>query len=1108
MEKNYYIEIFEVNECILYGYGISTDIDASNWVSKRIKVTNQLNITKFITVMNKADLEKFIKSLNDDTININSKDIICGLVEGDSVLNIDDKSNLYINNNITNDLGYKKSFWTLDKERLLNTIKQLDRENYVENIIKISTKLKVEIGFEIKDDICKLGNFELYNTANNNGFTVDIDDKSSEKIIIIQKILEIQQDVIINITYWSHEDMLINKIKHMDKSDKKIEFILNEDIDRLKIIIWSEENGEIIYWKDICFLRMGNCNVNIQEGQYILKDDWSTKLRKSSAKESEAINTIEKVDRYTRESFNITNNKNKLEKVIFKSKQIQKLFNNKAEKGFFIDKTNNKSGEINSFLKIKAYLEESDIKKCIIVDPFFSIISASKMLGRINNMNLELEIIFSLSNTNPDTNDINSNLIEDYKKFMDMNKNLLHNNLKLINILSGKSQAFHDRYLIRYYQNGSVDGFLLSNSINSMGQKYPFVSAPLEVGVLREIINYIKDIKHNRSYNVDIIYDSAQRNVVVDSNDNKMEIIELYKKLVIISNNKLDVFENDVFENFENTIKNNQSDIVQFFIKECKYDKIEAFQALSLLMYISNEVKNEVESNFNVHNIDIEYIKKYLKETLIKDNITQKNPTFMSLKQKLNKLKEKSQITNDDIYNIRWIFNQFISEHEVSNKYAFGMIDLLLQHNSEEILNLLYETESPLIYIKFIHYLSLEWNEHVFMQLLNSNIATFKELGYMYAYTIIVKKNIEVLKKIAIQCRDYKYEFLCFVLTEINNNCEDNTLDELKDYIFEELIRYLDINTIDSETLNRLTLLLRCNDEKKFIKTIFNIENRLKTNEMAKKEFLNYIFEDVRSLIENNKNYYTIESDSEMFCIGAYSFLNLKNNVLSEADIKELLSKKEVLALGNPCLQDIDYNKWNNHVWTCMKKFIFISHLLNQYKGDNLKELINFSVIYLNAAMIGIRNNKHDYIIFCELLEYLAGWIRLGYIDEKNKKQIYKVIPIWARVILILNDKQYDINELENLISTIIKFDFKNDSIFITATIGEYIVVREILETDATIKEKFKNLREYFVERYLDDKQYKEYLNCLAKRKKLENTEWKTRGFGYNVLKKMRDSEI
>ena len=77
---------------------------------------------------------------------------------------------------------------------------------------------------------------------------------------------------------------------------------------------------------------------------------------------------------------------------------------------------------------------------------------------------------------------------------------------------------FHDRYLLQFHSDHHLDGFLLSNSLNSMGQKYPFVIAPLEHEVALEVCEYLTQMCDAKSQEkkprkeriiCDVLYDSA-----------------------------------------------------------------------------------------------------------------------------------------------------------------------------------------------------------------------------------------------------------------------------------------------------------------------------------------------------------------------------------------------------------------------------------------------------------------------------------------------------------------------------------------------------------------------------------------------------------------------
>ena len=129
-----------------------------------------------------------------------------------------------------------------------------------------------------------------------------------------------------------------------------------------------------------------------------------------------------------------------------------------------------KDGEIQSFIKILEYMNHSSVKNVIIADPFFSITAASKILARIPNRGIQIEVITSLCEINPDNGEVEGqNQSQKFQEFLEKNTHILHPKLLVWNLKRGGKQVFHDRYLIRYHENGKIDGFLLSNSLNSMG---------------------------------------------------------------------------------------------------------------------------------------------------------------------------------------------------------------------------------------------------------------------------------------------------------------------------------------------------------------------------------------------------------------------------------------------------------------------------------------------------------------------------------------------------------------------------------------------------------------------------------------------------------------
>lgn len=1107
MEKKYYTEIFTIDKIIIYGYAVSTDVQEFDWSTKRIKVKNKVYINKFASVMSKQKLEELKEHLKDNTIVINNNTMEAGLCEARGMLNINSKSNLS-KDEVISKLSYKSVLWKLDKRAILSKINDIfNNEKFNENVNNISDKIQEEIGFAISRNIEKLGNFEIYNVIQSDIFRNYVNNTS----IMVEKINKFDEDVIVNITYWNRDEVKLNNIYNLKKNENKISIEVLDNVSRVRVIIWNQQNGKIIYFYDEYMMQSLHMTMNMVTSSETIKDEWSSKLKKSSSNLSKEIDSIENVSKYIQHKNNIGIDKDVIDKTKEESRKIQKSIIRKKEKGCFIDKSNDKESEIKCLKKIQGYLQESNVKKCIIVDPYFSIISASKLLTRIEKTNLQLEVIFSLYDEDPDTKKKNINILIDYKNFIQKNKLILHRNLKLINILSGKNQAFHDRYLIREFEDGHKDGFLLSNSINSMGQKYPFVIAPFEERVLKDVIEYVEKITTDKCYSMEMFYDYTEKHKNKSVNNkkyvNELEILDLYKKVSMNSGNTLDMFEKFLYKNeqedLKKIIKDNIKEIIGFFVKECLNNNLDAFKSISLLMYISNETSDEI---FNNYNLKTDSIMNYLVDILLKDNVNEENKKYIYLKQKLERLCDnKNNITAEEFNHIKRIFRNMISEYEVNNKYAMQLIRLLSKKEPTKLISLISKTKAPLVYVNLIEYLSFIWNEKMFKQLLQCNITSFKELGYSYAYRFIEKSNykIDFINQALLICKEDKHELLAFILTKIDDENKSKHLKELKEYIIKELVNYMNENNINSQTINRLLLLLNCNDKEKSIINLFQLKKELFDSKI-RKEISQYILSEIKNIYKDKYNYiYKLDIYNIILYIGACCSLELKNNILIADDLRDALIKENFMILGNPYLKDINYDKWNTMQYKFMINFIFKAYLLDNYNGENKRELINIMVNELNILMVGLCRiyNEYSSIILVQVIAIVAEWIRIDYIDENIRSRLYGVVPDWAKMIFLLNDKKINRKNIEVLMDKNIKFDAYRDNKIIISTIGEYIVLREKIDENSEIKEYLKKLRHEFINKYLNNEAYCEYLESLANNSELENIEWKTRGFGFEKLK-------
>lgn len=256
--------------------------------------------------------------------------------------------------------------------------------------------------------------------------------------------------------------------------------------------IWDRETGELLFADDLTIMLGVNLGMNFGSSVYHIRDAWTEKLRQSASNRKREIEEkIEKVHRVTtdrtvsvKSSFHT-----EIDTALETGGTLLTDYQKTRCLGAFIPNTG-KDGEINSFLKIREYLAESTVDRIILVDPYFSVPAAEKLLTRIPRTNLQLDIITCLGKTDPDTGEA-SDICKAYEEFLLNNAKLLHRRLSIRNLKRGNKNVFHDRYLLRFHNDHHIDGFLLSNSLNKMGQNYPFVIAPLEHEVALEVCEYL-----------------------------------------------------------------------------------------------------------------------------------------------------------------------------------------------------------------------------------------------------------------------------------------------------------------------------------------------------------------------------------------------------------------------------------------------------------------------------------------------------------------------------------------------------------------------------------------------------------------------------------------
>ncbi len=485
------------NEFLLYGFSSPTKQEIRSWRKKETKNKLKLNICR--AILSYEDAKQFEQMLTEAcSIPIGNMTLISPCLTPRSPMLTYKKG--WENPDPIAYLCLVSEYWNMQKKELVSLVKSglgTSGKQLYRDMQELFFQIKADCGIDFTKNGPRFGNYESYDHLDQEcSLKVKIAENTDGKKIIIQKLMNWDRPLTINCVAEGYGRILFNQIRELLSDGINVEFTAEEAIIRYTVFAWDQETGQIVFFESNALLKHIELTFNVSSAPRSIHDPWSESLLSSAANRSEIIhNHIENVQQNSVfNTIKIGSENDSFYDAASSGELLLAPYTPKLVKGAFIP-SEQKDGEIDSFLKIKEYLDAESVCSAVLADPYFSIPSAAKLLTRITNTDLELEIITSLTSTDPDSNE-KQNIVENYRKFLKDNAGILHHKLYVYNLCRGKKQVFHDRYLIRYHKDGRIDGFLLSNSLNSMGQFYPFVIAPLESEVCYSVADYLNEMRN------------------------------------------------------------------------------------------------------------------------------------------------------------------------------------------------------------------------------------------------------------------------------------------------------------------------------------------------------------------------------------------------------------------------------------------------------------------------------------------------------------------------------------------------------------------------------------------------------------------------------------
>ncbi|AIY82454.1 hypothetical protein U729_310 [Clostridium baratii str. Sullivan] len=998
---NIFYKLFVVKRtedtCILlYGYGLPDTNEIRGWNSGLID--KKLNLYRLTCVMNEEkSLEFQDRLISQENIELTKGFTIkSGFIQRPETIMYPKEDFNNRSESLLKSLSRVKEYWNLNKMLLVQELQEVyesgvsrkQREKIHDVIIKISEEVSLNFLNEASD---RLGNVEIYSPNEWDGKfkweAKKIKGKTSRDISVkgikINKKENIELDLLVNCVLSNSNRCVLNQIKEMNSNDDYIEFDSNEDISEVCVNIWSEESGELVYTSHANLSRQMIFSMNINNNtKYLLHDEWSDKLQKTFGGSKEKIKKLDKIRTVEHNSIPMVSKVGDFKNDPWNeagelSRRLIKVYRKENPKGAFCKKIGEGECEIDSFCKIVDYLNQSRVNKVIIVDPYFSIKAMEKFLCRVKNSELRLEIITSLNDIDPDkyTNVAkNTNYLNEVREFLRKNNNIIHQYLRIINITQNKNTAIHDRYLLRLLDDGTIDGYLLSNSLNSAGQNYSFVIAPMDKEVTYNVLEYINEIKDEEIQKKKSKTERLQIETLWDTYDEKyikkdnpiVPIKEWEKEMKFKYDNKESIKLEELFYNgWDLTEEKAKESILK--ISWYLYYTDDRKILDDLLTFINFEFDTE-KFLLLCNKIAIELEKE--QEIYEKNNFDYKYKEVISFRKALDKERQKEVKINFQYL----MKNGFIHVFYKVNGYILSLYRIIYHINHEKLIDIMEKAHSPmamkLLLEKMIFDCEIDFE--VYNRLIISDIEGLKELAYYYFDTIIITKikngeclDYKVFANIPDDTAIYQYasciETMSFEIERMKENSRSNIkhlakLSQALKHFVEEEINLMNKKefTFDEnkvfKLLNGPNIKINCNNYILILEQLYNKE--------CENIFLRRMIKSLQQKWETGKQFF--DNDYDITYYTAYACLKYWNNDV-ETIFKELkINNKSLYIATESGKYDMNFDEWNKSVQKVLWQLLFLKNYkkLLEESGNNIDK--NYNKILNKISELSVIKDETD----------------------------------------------------------------------------------------------------------------------------------------------------
>lgn len=520
---------------LLYGYAFETPDEPNTWrFRKHGSRVSGRELYSAKSILTRTDFEAFWQNMSGGEAVIETSasgfppvelTMVEGIVERPDIIVIP-KDNEYVSP-ISSLVFRCKTLFQLNKPGLF-AVMGLPFDDNEASIDRILKQLERETGICFTDgQAFRLGNYECYESVCENISAletppIDWDVLTEEdplgKTIGVRidwaKLSAARFDkIFIRLFCRNGQAICADEIHVVNRGDTDIRMVVNQPSCHIKMDFW-DANGAYIHHVDSHMIRQIKMDMHLIGQDFIYIDRWAKKIGESFSKDN-LPDQVSRVRYFTPEMTSVGEYDH--DQWAFIETHVRDLpqpFSKEHEGAEDVFLSKSPPNEYESIRFVISRIQDRGVAEALLVDPYFSPDAAEKLLPRIESTNARLTVVTLATHENPDetmnaSDSFNQEYFDTLKESLNRIRSLVRAKVRVLCPNRSDGKKFHDRYLIVYTISGPKV-WLLSNSINSLAAKYPFVASKVNGKAAYRLRRYAEGLKSSMESEYSPLLDTIQ----------------------------------------------------------------------------------------------------------------------------------------------------------------------------------------------------------------------------------------------------------------------------------------------------------------------------------------------------------------------------------------------------------------------------------------------------------------------------------------------------------------------------------------------------------------------------------------------------------------------